>query len=98
MFGCPAYFIHGHMFVGAHQDEVILRLSPGDREEILQREDVITFTPMPGRPMKEYVSLPAAFFTVERGFLPWLHKARDYVSALPPKEKKAKKKAVKAGC
>ncbi len=49
MFGCPAYFLNGHMFAGAHQNEVILRLSPAHREEILQCEDVLTFTPMPGR-------------------------------------------------
>lgn len=92
MFGCPAYFINGNMFVGAHQEYMILRLSPADREEILQRDDVVTFTPMAGRPMKEYVIIPAVIFSSEAAFLPWLQKSRAYVSALPVKEAKVKKR------
>ena len=29
MFGCPCYFLHGNMFVGAHEENFILRLSDG---------------------------------------------------------------------
>jgi len=59
MFGYPAYFFNGNMFVGVHGDKLFLRLSDSDAAEIMKGyKDVFAFEPMPGRAMKGYVVLP----------------------------------------
>ena len=48
MFGFPAGFIHGNMFMGLHQENMILRLSEESRTELLAIEGAKLFEPMPG--------------------------------------------------
>jgi len=48
------------MFMGLHEDSIILRLAAEDRDEFLSRYDSGLVEPMPGRPMKEYVIVPPA--------------------------------------
>ena len=88
MFGCPVYFLNGQMLAGAHQDAIFLRLSEPDQDEILKHPDVMNFTPMPGRMMREYVVIPPSIYRSEGEFNKWLERARAYVASLPPKKKK----------
>ncbi len=89
MFGYPAYFINGNMFVGVHGDKLFLRLSDADIANITKNHpDVNAFEPMPGRAMKGYVVLPKSFYTNDSLFEEWLGKSINYVSSLPPKKRK----------
>lgn len=91
MFGCPCYFVNNNMFVGIHQETVILRLSPDDREEIqAQYDEVGSFDPMGGRPMREYMAIPEELMD-DDAFSGWLDRSYGYASSLPPKEKKQRK-------
>jgi TfoX/Sxy family transcriptional regulator of competence genes len=93
MFGYPAYFINNNMFAGAYEDNLFLRLSDDAREEILSAENEVSpFEPMPGRTMKEYVVLSSSFYKDRTKFIKWLGRSYDYVSSLPPKEPKRKKR------
>ena len=76
LFGCRAYFVNGNMVAGAHQENIILRLAPEDREALLVEPGAASYTPMPGRTMKEYVAVPAAIYESEVAFRPWIDKAR----------------------
>lgn len=59
MFGYPAYFINGNMFVGIHAENFFIRLSDVDVLEIMKAcKDVVPFEPMNVRAMKGYVVLP----------------------------------------
>ena len=49
---------------------------------------------MKGRPMKEYVALPATVYDGEE-FDKWLRKSYEYASSLPPKAEKPKRKRKK---
>jgi TfoX/Sxy family transcriptional regulator of competence genes len=91
MFGCPVWLINGHMFVGAHQDNIILRLSDADQDEIFKHEGVEQFSHMPGRVMKAFVSVPASIYENTAEFTKWLERARDFVLSMPPKVRKARK-------
>ena len=95
MFGCPVHFINNNMFVGAHEDNIMLRLRPEDQDELFAaQEEAMPFMPM-GRRMKEYVLLPNVLYNNEAVFEEWLQRSYEYVSSLPPKEKKARKKGKK---
>ena len=92
MFGYPVYFINNNMFIGAHQDDIILRLAAADREAALMNyKEIKPFEPVPGRVMKEYVVLSESLYRNEEIFPELLAKSIGYVSSLPPKEKKTKK-------
>jgi TfoX/Sxy family transcriptional regulator of competence genes len=90
MFGYPALFLNGNMFAGTFQDKVIARLPEADREKAL-RSGVAAFEPMPGRPMKEYVVVPAADVAKPAALAKWIEQARAYATTLPEKTKAVKK-------
>ena len=93
MFGYPAYFINNYMFIAAHEENVILRVSQDDKQKALADiNDVKKFEPMPGRIMKDYIVIPDSVYNDKKIFSEMLSKSVEYVSSLPPKEKKKKKK------
>jgi len=90
MFGFPVCVLRGNMFMGLHQDALILRLAPDDRAEFLGRYDAAVFEPMPGRPMKEYVVVPPAVSGDENAMADWVRRSRAYAEQLPAKKPKKK--------
>jgi len=91
MFGCPAYFTGGNMFAGVWQDTVMLRL-PEDQRALAHTAGATPFEPMPGRPMKEYVALPASMVEDPAKAADWVGRAAAYAASLPPKQKKPRPK------
>lgn len=93
MFGFPAAFVNGNMFMGLHQESMILRLPENLRAELLKMNAQI-FEPMPGRPMREYVVVPPSLLRDCNKLSSWAQKALEYGSSLPPKAgKKSSKKS-----
>jgi hypothetical protein len=88
LFGCPVWFLNGNMVVGAHQEDIFIRLSEEDREVEIEDGGAMSFSPMPGRTMKEYVVLPESTYISPEDFAGLLHKSIEYVSSLPPKKSK----------
>jgi TfoX/Sxy family transcriptional regulator of competence genes len=92
MFGHPVYTAGGNMFAGLYGDEVFLRLSEQDRQEIQTRYAGATlFEPMSGRPMREYVVVPRSLFADFDAFMDWAERAHEYATSLPAKAPKAKR-------
>ena len=89
MFGYPTCVLRGNMFMGLHEDSLILRLAEPDRAEFLSRYGAVLFEPMPGRPMKEYVVVPPAVVDSDE-VDDWVRRSLGYAGQLPAK--KAKKK------
>jgi len=87
MFGYPALFLNGNMFAGTFQDKIVARLSEAARERALSA-GAKQFSPMPGRPMKEYVVVPAADVAKPAALAKWVAQAHTYAKTLPAKEKK----------
>lgn len=87
MFGCPAGFVNGNLFCGAHELNVNVRLSPEDREKALMKPGFGEFTVRKAT-MREYVTLPPDKVTDVAFLRRWFLKAYGYASSLPPKEKK----------
>ena len=95
MFGYPALYLNGNMFAGTFQDKVVARLSETERAKAL-KAGAKPFEPMPGRPMKEYVVVPAADVAKPAALAKWIERARAYAVTLPGKTKKpVKKRAAK---
>ena len=93
MFGASTYFINGNMFLGIHEDRLIMRLSEADRHEIQALyDDVEPFEPAEGRFMKEYITLPESVYGQPDVLDKWLHRSYQYAQSLKPKVKLAGKK------
>ena len=93
MFGCPVYFINDNMFAGVKADMVFIRLSENDRAEIAAEcDEVSPFEPRPNFFMKEYVNLPESQLGNSEFMSKWLTRSFEYVSSLPVKVNKPKKK------
>ena len=91
MFGYPTCFVNGNLMGGLHQSDMILRLSGDDRDALLA-EGGRPFEPMAGRTMREYVAAPQAMLDDHPRLQDWIAKSLAYVSGLPPKERKPRKK------
>jgi TfoX/Sxy family transcriptional regulator of competence genes len=89
MFGYPAGFVNGNLFMSLFADQMILRL-PEDARTELKKNGAKQFEPMKGRPMKGYVSLPKSMLKDRKELDSWIAKARDYGASLEPKSKTTK--------
>lgn len=83
MFGYPRAFVNGNMFAGLHQERFFLRFDEQRRNRLIERERAAIFEPMSGRPMREYVVVPAHVLSNTRRLRQWVRWALDYARALP---------------
>jgi TfoX/Sxy family transcriptional regulator of competence genes len=90
MFGYPTCVLRGNMFMGLHEDALILRLSDTDRAKFIDRHGGTLFEPMPGRPMKEYVVVPPPLLDDDETVGDWVRRSRAYAELLPAKKPKKK--------
>ena len=84
MFGYPAAFLGGHLTTSLYQDRWIVRLGDADAAALRQLGG-IDFEPMPGRPMRGYVSLPGPIVDDQADLDGWIARAIAYVRTLAPK-------------
>jgi TfoX/Sxy family transcriptional regulator of competence genes len=90
MFGYPAAFANGHLFTGLFEDQWFVRL-PDDALDELAALGGVTFSPMPGRPMRAYLGMPAEILGDAGMRRAWLERAFAFATSLPPKEKKPRR-------
>jgi TfoX/Sxy family transcriptional regulator of competence genes len=98
MFGYPAAFVNGNMFMGLFQEEMFLRLPEDVRAKIAKDDGWKRLEVMPGRPMGEYMVVPESLLDQEDRLRQWVTKSLLYGESLKPKTKskpKAKKPAKK---
>jgi len=93
MFGYPAYFINRNMFAGLFGAAVYFRLSAEQVTSLRKKYPSISvLEPMPGRPMKDYWSVPEALFRDEKALLRVAMDSAAHTRTLPPKLKKPARK------
>jgi TfoX/Sxy family transcriptional regulator of competence genes len=83
MFGGLAFLTDGNMTVGVHQDDLMVRIDPGDTDAAVSTPGVRPFE-MGGRTMRGWILVAGAALDDEV-LDTWLAKAREFVAALPPK-------------
>jgi TfoX/Sxy family transcriptional regulator of competence genes len=86
MFGNLAAFVNGNMFMGLFGSELFVRLPEADRQAIAEAGGG-PFEPMPGRPMRDYATLPPAWREEPGRVREWAARSLEYAEELPPKAK-----------
>ena len=84
MFGNLGAFVNGNMFMGLFGTDIGLKLPEADRTRLLAEPEAGPFGP-PERPMRGYVTLPAAGRHARRGAG---SRRLANAAALPPKQPK----------
>ena len=78
MFSYPALFVNGNMFAFTFGPKIAVRADEATRAKFKR------FEPMPGRPMGEYVEVPAKDMKVA-ALKKWMADALAYAESLPAK-------------
>jgi len=91
MFGNIAAFLNGNMFAGLFGEDLFVRLPEGERAALIARGGS-AFEPMPGRPMKEYVTVPSSWAGDPAATRGWLLRSLELARELPPKEARKSKR------
>ncbi|MCZ8513958.1 TfoX/Sxy family protein [Paenibacillus filicis] len=97
MFGSLAGFINGNMFTGLYGQEIFVRLPEEQRLQLIQ-EGATEFSPMPGKPMKEYVAVPDEWRNDPDKISDLIARSLSWAETLPekvPAKKQSKKTTTK---
>jgi len=89
MFGNLGAFVNGNMFAGLFGPTIGVKLGDDDRHELTAAGGG-PFGP-PERPMGGYLSLPTAILDQPDEAAAWIHRALEYVAAMPAKQSKTRK-------
>ena len=87
MFGNLAGFVNGNLFTGLYGDDLFVRLTDENRQELLKKKGASVFEPMKGRPMKEYILIPKTWRKEPETVRLWISKSLDWAGKLPQKKK-----------
>ena len=86
MFGNVSAFVNGNMFFGLFGDDLFLRLSAQDQQELLKNRGSAFLEPMKGRPMKDYVLIPKLWRNDPETIKTWVSRSLSWSSKLPLKK------------
>jgi TfoX/Sxy family transcriptional regulator of competence genes len=85
MFGYPALFVGGNLVTGLFADTWMIRLADPDLAELLALPGATPFSPMAGRTMKGYATLPPDVVADDAALDGWLERAVALGKTLPAK-------------
>ena len=87
MFGYPCAFLNGNLFVGLHEENLIVRLAQEEREAAIESGIGKHFAPLPGKVMREYVALAKEVISDPNELNEYIESSIRFVKTLPKKEK-----------
>lgn len=85
MFGYPALFVGGNLVTGLFADSWMIRLPETDLAELMELPGASPFSPMAGRTMKGYATLPRDVVADDAALDGWLERAIALGKTLPAK-------------
>jgi TfoX/Sxy family transcriptional regulator of competence genes len=90
VFGQPAAFVNGNMFMGVFGAQVFVRLSEPECRSALEKDGLKPFEPMEGRAMRGYVVLNPKILASNPTARSWVARSLTFSEKLPPKTPKRK--------
>ncbi len=85
MFGYPALFVGGNLVTSLFADRWMIRLADADLAALLELPGASPFSPMAGRTMKGYGTLPLDVVADDAALDGWLERAIEHGKTLPAK-------------
>jgi len=88
MFGNISAFVNGNMFFGIFGNDLFVRLSIEEREELLKNKGASVLEPMKGKPMKDYVVVPTTWRNRSETLNSRISKALECPASCRPRRRK----------
>lgn len=88
VFGQPAAFVNGNMFMGVFGEQVFVRLSEPECRSAVEEDGMKPFEPMAGRAMRGYVVLGSKVLASASAARSWVARSLTFAETLPPKTAK----------
>lgn len=85
MFGYPAAFVGGNLATSLFRDRWVVRL-PDDQAAAAMAAGAGSFEPVPGRPMKAFVLIPAADVEDDDALRSWVERGLAHAGSMPAKK------------
>ncbi|HEY5628458.1 MAG TPA: TfoX/Sxy family protein [Candidatus Limnocylindrales bacterium] len=85
MFGYPALFVSGNYACGLFAERWVVRLAPDDLKAVLALPGAAAFSPMPGRSMTGWASLPPDVVADDSALDGWVERSIAFATSLPAK-------------
>ena len=85
MFGYPAAFVGGNMATGLFAEHWVVRL-PHAEIDAAKAAGAGAFEPVPGRPMKAFVIIPASDVADDAAIAGWVERGLAHAASLPAKK------------
>ena len=85
MFGYPAAFVGGNMATGLFGDSWVVRLPDGEIEGA-KAAGAGSFEPMPGKPMKAFVTVPRSDVDDDAAIRGWVERGLALAASMPAKK------------
>jgi hypothetical protein len=85
MFGYPAAFVGGNLATSLFHDRWVVRLPAAD-VEAARSAGAGSFEPVPGRPMKGFVLVPAGDVADDRAIRGWVERGLAHAASMPAKK------------
>ena len=85
MFGYPAAFVGSTMATGLFAEQWVVRLPDGEIAEA-KAAGAGSFEPMPGKPMKAFVVIPAADVPDDTAIAGWVERGLAHAASMPAKK------------
>lgn len=85
MFGYPAAFVGGNMATGLFAERWVVRLPDAEIDEA-KAAGAESFEPMPGKPMKSFVVIPAADVADDAAIRGWVERGLAHAGSMPAKK------------
>lgn len=84
MFGGIGYMVNGHMAIGVHNDNMIIRVGTENYDELLCKPFAKEFD-ITGRSMTGWIMVDVNHLESDDDLEFWIKKGIDFASSLPPK-------------
>jgi TfoX/Sxy family transcriptional regulator of competence genes len=85
MFGNISAFVNGNLFFGLFGNDILLRLTEAEVNQLVESAGAKRFEPMKGRQMRGYVVVPASWKKDPNTLNKWIARSLKLGRSLPPK-------------
>jgi TfoX/Sxy family transcriptional regulator of competence genes len=93
MFGYDCIFVNGHFAAGLWQNTAVFKLSDADGARFVTEAGAVPFSPMEGRPMKNWWEASEEIAHDGEQLAAWCDRAAAFARTQPPKTAKPRKTA-----
>ncbi len=84
MFGGVGFILNGNMAVGVIKNDMVVRVSPDDNDQILKRAHARPFD-FSGKPMAGWIYVEPTGIKSQANLKKWVQVGLDYAASLPTK-------------